>query len=782
MKDVAILTKFYKNYNYGGMLQGYALNRVISKLGYSVDLIAYDVTKNKNSVYPNIISQAKQYGLSAAAAKIGEKAIGKGNFLIKDLLAQREKKFIEFMLETASNDFIYNDDTMHLLKDRYKAFVSGSDQVWNPNAVRNLFLQTFSVNRNRKISYAASIGRERFSQFEAKAIIPSLRQFGSISVREKTAKDLLKQYIDAPISTVLDPTLLLTTEEWAEIAAPRLIKNNYALAYFFSDSYKIRLEARRFCNKHNLQLVFIPYAKQEYNITDMLGPGIRVNNLGPCEFVSLISHASFVLTDSFHGAAFSLIHRVPFAVFERNKAGHVSMNSRLYDLLNTFDESNRLIEKRHKDDLDKLLTLDNERIQNIINKKKKESLLFLKESIEKGIKEYERDASVPTITGQECSCSGCGACVELCPTSCISLKPNNNGFIVPIINQDNCISCGKCRKICPMLGSVEQYKPQKVYAAYSIPEEQNSTSGGISIQIARHFINAGGVVYGAAYDEDLRVRIRRAQTEEELTAFQGSKYVQAEMADALSQVAGDLKAGRNVLFSGTPCEIAGLKAITVDAILKEHLYTVEIICHGVPSPKMFSDYLSWAEGHYGKKITSYTFRAKKRGKNKDFMTHIGFLDGSTYEVSGFKDPYYKLFLSSRWFRECCYECPFAVEKRVADVTLGDFWNAEKLSRHFEKGRRVSVILTNSDKGQKLMEAIVDKISKEESTWNVAKDGNTNLYRSTRKYSGYVGYGAINEKESFFEKELYDRIDYGKYLFNQLPLGVRRTIKRMRNRK
>lgn len=776
MKDVAILTKFYKNYNYGGMLQGYALRRAILKLGYTVDIVSYDVTKNANSVYPSIFAQAQQYGVKAAVAKVGEKTIAKGKFLIKDIIADRIERFTQFMSDTNENTEVYTDDTLYLIKARYKTFISGSDQVWNPNAVRNLYLQTFSADRNRKISYAASIGRDKLSEYEVAAMIPSLQQFGSVSVREETAKKLLEQYIDTPITTVLDPTMLLTSDEWAEIATSREVRGKYAVVYFFSNSLEVRRKAKDFCKRHGLQLVMIPYAKQEYNLTDRIGPGVRYNDVGPDEFVSLIRNADFVITDSFHGAVFSLIHQIPFAVFERNKAGHVSMNSRLYDLLDTFGESKRLVNVNRICELDSLFDIDKEKIQRILEQKKEESIDFLNGAIKNGISSYEQETSIVTVSGKESECCGCGTCAELCPKSAISMQRNDNGFLVPVINIEKCILCGKCRKVCPTLGNIVKHEPLIVYGAYSKQEEQKSASGGIAHLIASEFVGSEGVVYGAVYDPNLYVRINRADDIYQLESMQGSKYVQADMNNALTRISDDLKDGRKVLFTGTPCEIAGVKAMAADMKLDENLYTAEIVCHGSPSPEMFADYLSWAEKYYGRKIESYAFRAKKKDKDKDYMISIGFSDGSECTISGFKDPYYKLFQSSRWFRESCYECPFATEKRAADITLGDFWNAEKLPRGFGKGRRISVVLVNTEKGSMLMNSVRGKVEQCESTREIAMAGNANLYRATRKYSGYVGYGT--EGITLIEREAKSKIDTKKVLFNQMPIEMRRALKRV----
>ena len=393
MKDAAILTKYYKNYNYGGMLQGYALHKVIKDLGYSVDIVSYDVNANPNPVYPGLRQQIKQYGAGAAVEKAGEKAIGKCRFLISGLLKDRARLCDQFMEDTGAGTELYDDAGSAALRGEYKAFVSGSDQIWNPNAVRNLYLQTFIEDPRRKISYAASIGRDAFSEHEADILIPAISGFGAISVREKTAADLLGKYIPAAIETSVDPAMLLSAEEWDEAASKNPVKDRYVLVYFFSDSRAVRKRARAFCVRHGLRMIMIPYAKQEYNLTDAAGPGERIAKTGPREFVSLIRGAEFVLTDSFHGAVFSLIYKKPFVVFERNKSGHVSMNSRLYDLLALFEQSHRLIDLSLIGELDNLYEVETEKIEAILLREKARALTYLKNSIETAIAAADETAA-----------------------------------------------------------------------------------------------------------------------------------------------------------------------------------------------------------------------------------------------------------------------------------------------------------------------------------------------------------------------------------------------------
>lgn len=380
MKDIAILTKYYKNYNYGGVLQGYALKRVLEEMGYKTDIISYDVGKNKNPIYKSVIEQSKQYGIKSAINKVFEKTTGKFKFLIKGTLNKRINKFEEFMQYDTEE---YSDDNLFKLNDKYKAFISGSDQVWNPNAVRELYLQNFVKRGNKRISYAASIGRNKLNDKEAKVLTSSLKKFNSLSVREKTAKEILEKNIKNNIEVVLDPTLLLEKEKWNEIAADSIYEKRYAIFYFFSNSAKIRKKALKFCKKKNLDLIMIPYANQQFNFHDSKGPGIRLTNIGPKEFISAIKNAEYVFTDSFHGAVFSIINEKQFFVFERNKKEHVSMNSRIYDLLDNFDLNNRLLTIDNFDKVEILEKIDYKKVNSQKQKLKEKSLNFLKESINK---------------------------------------------------------------------------------------------------------------------------------------------------------------------------------------------------------------------------------------------------------------------------------------------------------------------------------------------------------------------------------------------------------------
>ena len=378
MKDIAILTKYYKNYNYGGVLQGYALKKILEEKGYTIDIISYDVNKNPNPIYKSIYEQSKQYGIKSATNKIIEKSVGKFKFLIKDILNDRIIKFEDFMQYDTKE---YNDSNIEVLNNEYNVFISGSDQIWNPNAVRKLYLQNFVKKGKKKISYAASIGRNNLSKTESNILIPYLKKFDYLSVREKTAKELLKKFIDSKIEVVLDPTLLLEKEQWNEISSEPIHNKPYALFYFFSNSKKIRKKIINFCKLKNLDLVMIPYANQQFNFNDSKGPGIRINNIGPKEFISAIKNAEYIFTDSFHGTAFSIIYEKQFFVFERNKKEHVSMNSRLYDLLDSFDLKDRLVSLKDIKNISNINVINYKVVNDKKQKLKRKSIDFLDKSL-----------------------------------------------------------------------------------------------------------------------------------------------------------------------------------------------------------------------------------------------------------------------------------------------------------------------------------------------------------------------------------------------------------------
>lgn len=374
---IAICTLFHKNYNYGGILQAYALQQVLKNIGFDSDIIRFDNEKSINPIYPTLVSRLAQYSIFEIVDKVWEIIRAKFDVRIKAKLKKRISLYEQFVNKCTNTSDIYNDTNINDIASQYDILISGSDQVWNPNSTNNLFLQNFDT-KNRRVSYAASISRNQLSQSEKKVLIPALARFDYISVREKTAKELLRRELpDKDIEIVCDPTLMLSPSQWDTIASKRIIDKPYILIYAFSKCKYID-DIVMYCKKNNLECYYIPYAKHAPNSFDETYPITPLFDIGPSEFVSLIKNSEGVVTDSFHGTVFSIIYGKNFFVYERDgKKGKTSKNSRIYDLLSTFNIENALIKK----DIDWSCKIDYSKVKPILTDLQNASLNWLKSAV-----------------------------------------------------------------------------------------------------------------------------------------------------------------------------------------------------------------------------------------------------------------------------------------------------------------------------------------------------------------------------------------------------------------
>ena len=305
-------------------------------------------------------------------------------------------------------------------------------------------------------------------------------------------------------------------------------------------------------------------------------------------------------------------------------------------------------------------------------------------------------------------CCGCFACVSKCPNRCIELKADDEGFWYPQISKQDCTDCGLCEQVCPIFKKSESDTSPMAFAAYSNDPEvrMSSSSGGIFTVVAGHVLDKGGVVFGAEWDDDYNVIHGYAQNKNELARFRGSKYVQSKIGDCYKHAERFLKQGRDVLFSGTPCQIAGLKSYLQKEY--ENLCCVDIICHGVPSPKAWLKYLAYREKLAKAPITSVNFRSKQKGW-RNFSLSILFDDTMVYNKNLHKDIYLRSFLHNISLRPSCYACRFKGLSRASDLTLADFWGVESVLPHMSDDRGTSLVLVHSDKGKVLFDAAKNDI-------------------------------------------------------------------------
>lgn len=321
------------------------------------------------------------------------------------------------------------------------------------------------------------------------------------------------------------------------------------------------------------------------------------------------------------------------------------------------------------------------------------------------------------------NCCSCGACLNICPKHAIIMKGDEYGFVYPFIDESKCIKCGLCKTVCAYQYFNEINTPLEVYAATAKNEQMliKSASGGIFAAFATKVIKDGGVVFGAALDKKTELNCKHIviTNENDITRIQGSKYVHSSIGSTYREAKEYLLAGRRVLFSGTPCQIAGLKSYLGKSY--DNLITVDLICHGVPSGRFFKSYLDFLEKKWKAKIFDFKFRDKTKGwgliGKVSFKTTLGRTD---YKFLPCKESsYYSLFLNSEIYRCNCYTCKYASSNRPGDFTIGDYWGIQiehpeilgnKYKNKFNDSRGISCIIVNSEKGKAYLELFKDSIN------------------------------------------------------------------------
>ena len=296
-------------------------------------------------------------------------------------------------------------------------------------------------------------------------------------------------------------------------------------------------------------------------------------------------------------------------------------------------------------------------------------------------------------------CTGCTACVTACPRQCIVMRRDRQGFDYPVANPDLCIECGKCESICPVLNPRQEAAELAAFAA-RVPEYMDeSSSGGVFSYLARQTVDSEGVVFGAVMNPDMTVGHSEAETMDQVSAMRGSKYVQSDMYSSFEDARTYLEEGRNVLFTGTPCQIAGFKAYLGKEY--EGLLTADISCHGVPSPGLWQKYVEALALRSGSAVTDVRFRDKISGWRRYSFSYAA--GGRTVSVPYPKDPYMALFIQDMTLRPSCYDCPAGGGRSGSDLTLADLWNVAETVTQMDDDKGVSLVLANTDKGIKALE-------------------------------------------------------------------------------
>lgn len=389
------------------------------------------------------------------------------------------------------------------------------------------------------------------------------------------------------------------------------------------------------------------------------------------------------------------------------------------------------------------------------------------------------------LTKNEGACCGCNACVEICPVHCLEMIKSEDGFLYPEANNAKCIECGMCSSVCPMeKKSSELPTVFEAYGAYSTDSKTviQSSSGGIFSVLAEYILGQDGMVFGAYLDENHELYHIGIDHVQDLYKLRGSKYIQSNINGIYCKVKEILINGKKVLFTGTPCQIYGLKQYLKKDY--ENLYTADVICHGVPSQKMFDEYVAFLERKHHAKLVDINFRDKvKNGWSITlrYTMQKGNKKRNYYLISPLSE-YFSGFLGGYILRESCYDCKFCTLERPGDITMGDFWGYQKTRPELKHDEGLSLLLINSPKGKELKDVLeksgvcFNEVSEE----TVRNSENKNLYTpSLRRSERDNIYKELNEHgfDYIAKKYLQKHFTVKNYAKNYLPKGIVKFLKK-----
>lgn len=366
------------------------------------------------------------------------------------------------------------------------------------------------------------------------------------------------------------------------------------------------------------------------------------------------------------------------------------------------------------------------------------------------------------------TCSGCSACSQACPTNAISMVEDERGFLYPVIAEDKCVDCGLCKKVCNFTAFVVEEIAPDCYAVRHKDESEvrSSRSGAAFMALADFVLEQNGVVFGAEFADPKTVIHKSENTKDGVNKFKGSKYVQSDMGDCVAECAEYLKDGKVVLFSGTPCQVHGLLSfLNNKRISKDKLITVDIVCHGVPSRKLWREYVAETERRHKVDIVSVNFRNKELFGWKDHKESFVFSDATTTTT------WTTSFYNHVMFRESCYACPYATPHRNSDITIADYWGIENNAPEFDDDKGVNLLLIHTSKGHQVFEAIKENLLYRQTELSTSMQ--PNLQAPSKKGQEFnrfwMDYGRLSSRR-FFEKYFFP---------NQFTLFKRRAINKIK---
>lgn len=674
--DIGLVGCWYWG-NYGSILNGYATHQILKKLGLST----------LNIVTPN-------NGFEPHA-----------------------KKFFSAAYKEEDISPVLSFDELDEFNKRCDTFLTGSDQIWNYKTGKTdirydkYFRLDFVEDKKRKISFATSFGNYIPESEEHHKIFQKLlERYNAISVREEEGVDILKKAYGLEADQVMEPVLCLEPEYWNNIAQFSKYKEReqYLLTYILDPTPEKRKAIEFYSNKLGLKTINIldgfsgTYKKnrEKLNLPNILP------NIWCADFLNYFSNAYYVITDSFHGVCFSVLYNKPFIAIGNRSRGI----KRFETLLTKFDIKDRLVSDI-KIPLDEkyLYHLDYKKTNLVIERERERSIKWLKEAIKipvnQKVKKVKKHVNV---TLEQEKCMGCGACVSECPVDAVKLAEDDLGIYRAQVDEDKCVNCGLCSKVCASLELPRNLNSSNPISYAFISSDLNtvmdSSSGGAFTALAKMIIKQEGIVVGAAWDNDFKVKHILIDKYSDIEKLRKSKYFQSYMGDTFKKIKSVLKNGKKVLFCGTPCQVAGLKKY-----LKRNynnLLLIDLLCANCPSAGIFKKYLE--ENFTLTELKKYDFRYKSSDDKlwNAKKIKISMQDGRTIIKTIEQDDYLQVYHTcSLALASQCLTCKYQGNTRVGDLTIGDCWGIENYDKSIDVSKGVSVILVNNGKGEEFLNSV-----------------------------------------------------------------------------
>lgn len=700
-KKVGIIT-FHKALNYGAVLQTYALQTALERLGCEAVILDYNNPYISSSLscprlrdYHNPLNFYKDLQIYRANEVKGHK------------IAAFSEKYLKVTQPLDSSALTAYAEYLDLV-------ITGSDQVWNDKITHND--DTFYLNfvaPSKRVSYATSIGSNQILTESVPRIYQILKDYKAISVRETQAKLAMANQLGLSVQRVLDPTLLLSEDDYTGLMS-KTQRERYVFVYMLFYSKSLIQKAKEIA------------AKAGYKVYCVNASSIPVNEFVDCsdagieEWLGLMKNAECIFTNSFHGVAFSVNFQKQFTA--ELPPSRVQASSRVTDLLNIVGLSSRIMTPEHFDNS----LIDYSKVCNQLNAEREQSLRYLRQVIFEGpsLKGKQVDRSILQFNSK--LCSGCGYCAMACPMNAIVMEQDTNGFMRPVVKPMKCVNCGKCASQCPTISEKRDIIQPKVYAAVNQNQDalMNSSSGGVFYALAEQILRQNGAVYGAAFNKHFDLEHKRITDVSQLKPLMGSKYLQSNAYKVFPMVLQDLSEGRPVLFVGTPCQVAALRKLAGSKC--DNLFLVDFVCHGVPSPILIRDHIRYVESYFHSKVVSYIPRSKQTfyGHSELFI----FANGKTDWKHPVTQAYKNIFYGGSSIRLSCSQCAFTNFARPGDLTIADFWGIEKSHPELQSSKGISMILVNTEKGRKLLSEVGTLTLTEVSQKDIPEDKQPHLFR------------------------------------------------------